>query len=159
MPNPLTPIAVYLGTLDITQRNTAFIVKVDMALTRATRGRVPLLRLVSLGELTLQVPGRKSGLPRTVPLLTKAWRNGFVIVGSNWGQPKMPDWVHNLRAAGPGDVIVHSRGAAIEMDARELEGDLREEAFAAARAQWPNYDIYARRSDRVLPVFHLTPRL
>ena len=159
MRNPLTPVAIWLGSLETTSKYNSLIVRVDNALSRMTRGKLPLLRLASLGELVLEVPGRHSGIPRRVPLLARAWDNGFVIVGSNWGQPRMPAWVHNLRAATPGETYIHSRGLRIAIDVAELEGARREAAFAAARAQWPNYDIYVRRTERLLPVFHLTPRV
>lgn len=159
MRNPLTPVAIWLGSLETTRKYNSVIVRIDNTLTSLTGGRVPLLRLVSLSELVLEVPGRHTGVPRRIPLLCRAWENGFVIVGSNWGQPRVPAWVHNLRAAGPGEVTVEIRGCRVVMDATELTGDRRVAAFDAARQQWPNYDIYARRTTRVLPVFHLIPRL
>lgn len=62
----------------------------------------------------LTVRGRKSGLPRTVPVAI-IQRNGKRYVGSPYG---IVDWVRNLRAAGEATL---TRGRRSEtFDAREL---------------------------------------
>lgn len=159
MSNLLTPLAVWFGRQDATRENSHFVVTLDQWMSRISRGRVPLLRLAGLSTLTLHVPGRKSGTPRSTPLLCASWRNGMVIIGSNWGGETMPAWVHNLRAAGEGEVEMSVYGARLAVDVRELPEAERASAWEAAVRVWPNYEIYARRTDRELPVFHLTPRL
>ncbi|MDV8002735.1 nitroreductase family deazaflavin-dependent oxidoreductase [Rhodococcus sp. IEGM 1408] len=159
MSNFLTPLAVWFGRQDATRENSHLVVTVDQWMSRISRGRVPLLRLAGLPTLTLYVPGRKSGAPRSTPLLCASWRNGMVIIGSNWGGEKMPAWVHNLRAAGEGEVEMSVYGARLVVDVRELPEADRASAWEAAVRVWPNYDIYAGRTDRELPIFHLTPRL
>lgn len=118
-----------------------------------------MLRIAGLPTLTLHVPGRKSGVVRSTPLLCASWNNGMIIVGSNWGGAKAPAWVHNLRAADDGQVEMSVYGARLFVDVRELSGADRDAAWSAAVRVWPNYEIYADRTDRTLPVFHLTPRL
>lgn len=159
MSNFLTPVAVWFGRQDATRENSHLVVTVDRWLSRVTRGRVPLLRLAGLPTLTLHVPGRRSGDMRNTPLLCASWRNGLVIVGSNWGAEKMPAWVHNLRAAGEGEVEMSVYGARLTVDVTELTGADRDAAWDAAVRVWPNYEIYTARTTRQLPVFHLTPRL
>ena len=155
----LTPVAVWIGSKETTMRNAHLVVSIDRWMTRVSRGRLPLLKLVGLCELTLLVPGRKSGVERSTPLLCASWRNGFVVVGSNWGQDRAPLWVGNLRAADAGTVAIAVEGMRIPVDVTELQGDDRRSGWAAAQREWPNYELYQRRTDRVLPVFHLTPRL
>ena len=74
----------------------------------------------------LTVRGRKSGLPRTVPIAIIE-RNGKRYVGSPYG---IVDWVRNLRAAGEA-ILTRGRRAetvnAIELPAREAALVLREE--------------------------------
>lgn len=159
MGNFLTPLAVWFGRQDATRENSHLVVTVDRWLDRVSRGRVPLLRLAGLPTLTLHVVGRKSGELRSTPLLCASWGNGLVIVGSNWGGQRTPAWVHNLRDAGDGEVAISVYGAQLVVDVRELAGHERDEAWSAAARVWPNYEIYARRTTRELPVFHLTPRL
>ena len=159
MSNLLTPVAVWFGRQDATRENSHLVVTVDRWMSRITRGRVPLLRVAGLPTLTLHVPGRRSGALRSTPLLCASWRNGLVIVGSNWGGEKTPAWVHNLRAAGEGEVEMSVYGARLAVDVRELPDPDRDSAWEAAVRVWPNYEIYAGRTTRQLPVFHLTPRL
>lgn len=159
MGNLLTPLAIWFGRQDATRENSHFVVTLDRWLSRVSRGRVPLLRLAALPTLTLHVPGRRSGEPRSTPLLCASWKNGLVVVGSNWGGQMTPAWVHNLRAAGEGEVEISVYGARLVVDVRELPDDERASAWAAAVRVWPNYEIYARRTTRTLPIFHLTPRL
>lgn len=159
MPNILTPVAVWLGRQEATKENSHLVVRLDTWLDNLTRGRVPLLRIAGLPTLTLHAPGRRSGVLRSTPLLCASWRNGLVIVGSNWGGAAMPAWVHNLRAADAGEVEMSVYGARLPVDVRELPEADRGAAWEAALRVWPNYDVYAERTTRTIPVFHLTPRL
>src|SRR2546425_1183107 len=59
---------------------------IDRFLLRATKGRVALLTAAGLPTLLLTTTGRKSGEPRTVPLLFTVHDGAFVVIGSNWGQ-------------------------------------------------------------------------
>lgn len=159
MSNILTPLAIWFGRQDATRENSSLVVNVDTWMSKVSRGRLPLLRVAGLPTLTLHVPGRKSGAPRSTPLLCASWDNGLIVIGSNWGGEKTPAWVYNLRAAAEGQVEMTVYGARLRVDVRELEGTDRESAWDAAVRVWPNYEIYAARTTRTLPVFHLTPRL
>lgn len=159
MPNILTPVAVWLGRRDATRENSHLVVRLDRWLDGFTRGRVPLLRLAGLPTLTLHTPGRRTGVPRSTPLLCASWRNGLVVVGSNWGGATVPAWVHNLRAVPAGEVAISVYGTRLSVDVRELPEPDRSAAWDAALRVWPNYDVYAERTVRTIPVFHLTPRL
>lgn len=159
MSNFLTPLAVWFGRQDATRENSHLVVTVDQWMSRISRGRVPLLRVAGLPTLTLHAPGRKSGTLRSTPLLCASWRNGMVIIGSNWGGEKTPAWVYNLRSAGEGEVEMSVYGARLAVDVAEIAEADRASAWDAAVKVWPNYEIYAARTTRVLPIFHLTPRL
>ena len=63
------------------------------------------------------VRGRKSGQPRTIPLVIME-RNGQRYVGSPYG---IVDWVRNLRAAG--EAILTRRRRSETVNARELPKD------------------------------------
>ena len=74
----------------------------------------------------LTVRGRKSGQPRTVPLVIIE-RNGKRYVGSPYG---IVDWVRNLRAAGEAILTRERRSEtvnAIQLPPREAALVLREE--------------------------------
>ena len=108
------------------------------------------------GPVVLTVPGRKTGILRSTPLLTVPHGDGWLIVGSNWGAQQPPAWAANLRAAD--EPTVTFKGRTVAVDARELAGPERDEKWAIAVAGWPNYATYAERTDRELPLFWLTPR-
>lgn len=131
------------------------VVAVDRVASRLTGGRVMLLSVAGLPCLTLTVVGRRSGQPRSVPLLGMPWGDGWVVVGSNWGGDRTPDWVHNLRAAAGADVEVRGRHTTVV--AHEAVGAEREQLWNALLQVWPNYARYAERTDRDIPVLVLTP--
>lgn len=154
--NPMRWMAQKLGAQQWLPRFAPVIVGSDKALQRITRGRLTIMLATGLDELVLQVPGRRSGVLRTTPLLTVPHHDAWYVVGSNWGAPKPPDWVGNLRAAQ--DPTITFRGRTIAVDAREVVGAERERIWPVLLETWPNYAKYAERTDRVLPVFRLTPR-
>lgn len=152
---PMTRLAVLVGRQPWLPRFLPQIVWLDQGIHRLSRGRFSLLSLAGLPELFLTVRGRRSGEPRSTPLLCVPHRGGFLVAGSNWGAPKLPIWVLNLRAAGEAEVDF--RGRTSTMTARRVEGDERADLWALMNRTWPNYDHYAARTDREIPVFVLTP--
>lgn len=75
-------------------------------LQRVTKGRVSILDIAGLPNLTLTVPGRTSGIPRSTPLLRVPYDGTWLIAGSYFGGPTMPLWVHNLRATQTAQISV-----------------------------------------------------
>ena len=71
----------------------------DKFIQRVSKGRVTILDIAGLPNLMLTVKGRKSGVPRTTPLLCVPYESGNLIAGSNFGGEKKPVWVVNVRAA------------------------------------------------------------
>lgn len=154
-PNLFTPLAVVIGSLAWTPRLLPQITAVDTWIQRLSKGRWSLLRLAGLPNLMLTVAGRRSGVLRSTPLLCVPYRGGHLIAGSNFGGPKPPVWVVNVRAADR--VRVDMEGTTHEAVPRELTGPEREAAWAHMLRTWPNYAKYAERTDRTIPVFHLAP--
>ena len=95
----LTPLAVRIGAIPWMPKLLPQIVFVDKNLQRATKGRVTVLDIAGLPNLMLTVKGRKSGVPRTTPLLCVPHDGGWLIAGSYFGGPNVPLWVGNVRAA------------------------------------------------------------
>ncbi len=157
--NVLTPVAVRLGAQPWMPRLLPQITATDKFLQRVTRGRLSLLRIAGLPNLMLTVPGRKSGLPRTTPLLCVPHGSGHLVAGSNWGGAKAPVWVVNVRAAAAKGEPVDVRVSGVSHRAlpREVTGEERERLWAEMVRTWPNYEKYAERTDRTIPVFLLEP--
>jgi deazaflavin-dependent oxidoreductase (nitroreductase family) len=152
----LTPLAVRIGSLSFMPKFLPQITATDKALQRLTRGRVTILDVAGLPNLTLTARGRKSGQPRSTPLLAVPRGEDWLVAGSNFGGSKQPVWVVNIEADPDCQVTVNGR--TIEVTARRLEGEDRERAWADMVRVWPNYDLYAERTDRQIKVFELTPR-
>src|SRR5688572_28770949 len=94
----LTPVAVRIGAISWMPRLLPQIVWVDKNLQKTTKGRVSVLDIAGLPSLSLTVPGRKSGIPRSTPLLCVPYQGASLIAGSYFGGPRTPIWVANLRA-------------------------------------------------------------
>jgi deazaflavin-dependent oxidoreductase (nitroreductase family) len=152
----LTPLAIKIGGLSFMPKLLPQITATDKALQRLTKGRVTVLRVAGLPNLTLTVRGRKSGVPRSTPLLAVPRGERWLVAGSNFGGPKQPVWVVNLEANPDARITV--RGRTSDVMARRLEGEEREQAWAHMVRVWPNYDLYAERTDRQIKVFELSPR-
>lgn len=153
--NPLRPLAIRLGAQPWLPRLAPVVLALDRAMFMTTAGRVGVLSLAGLPWITLTVTGRRTGLSRSVPLLAVPSQDGWLVAGSNWGGPMTPSWVGNLAAAGRAVVTRHGRDT--PMSARLVAGAEREDLWAIMLRTWPNFERYAQRTTREIPVFVLTP--
>ncbi len=157
--NILTPLAVRIGAIPWMPKLLPQITATDKFIQKVSKGRVTILDIAGLPNLMLTVKGRKSGVPRTTPLLCVPYENGNLIAGSNFGGPKLPVWVVNVRAAAEkGERVgVRADGVSHQAAVRELTGAERDRAWQHMIKTWPNYAMYAERTDRTIPVFFLDP--
>jgi deazaflavin-dependent oxidoreductase (nitroreductase family) len=132
------------------------IVPFDRAIGRATRGRISAMNIPELPTFLITTTGRRTGLPRTQPLLFAHDGDSFVVAGSNFGKPDHPAWSGNLLANPDAQVMLH--GEVIAVRAHFAEGAERERLMAVLTAVWPHYPTYAKRSGRHLRVFRLDRR-
>ena len=151
----LTPLAIRIGALAWMPKLLPQITWLDKLIQRLTGGRWSILRIAGLPNLMLTVVGRKSGVPRSTPLLCVPYGDAHLIAGSNFGGPKAPVWVVNVRAAE--EVTVTVGGRSHRARPREITGEEREQVWAHMLRTWPNYAKYAERTDRTIPVFLLEP--
>ena len=100
--------------------------------------------------LILTTRGRRSGEERLRPLIFGEDDGRYVIVASQGGAPRHPDWYLNLSA----DPTVHVqiKGDRFAARARTAEGEERERLWRRMAEIWPPYDEYQQRTDRVIPV-------
>ncbi|MET0998128.1 MAG: nitroreductase family deazaflavin-dependent oxidoreductase [Marmoricola sp.] len=156
----LTPLAIRIGAIPWMPKLLPQITATDKFIQRVSKGRVTILDIAGLPNLMLTVNGRKSGVPRTTPLLCVPYESGYLIAGSNFGGEKKPVWVVNVRAAAEkGERVgVRAGGASQEASVREITGDERDRMWEHMVRTWPNYARYAERTDRIIPVFLLDPQ-
>jgi deazaflavin-dependent oxidoreductase (nitroreductase family) len=153
--NALTPVALWLGSLSWMPRLLRQITAIDKLIQRVTKGQWSLLRMAGLPSMMLTVTGRKSGIARSTPVLCVPYAGGHLVAGSNFGGPKQPVWVLNVRAAERVTVTVDGRTH--DAVPRELTGEDRAAAWKHMLQTWPNYARYEQRTDRTIPVFLMTP--
>jgi deazaflavin-dependent oxidoreductase (nitroreductase family) len=151
----LTPVAIRLGGLSWMPRLLPQIVQADKLLQRGSGGRVTILDVAGLPNLMLTVVGRKSGLPRSNPLLCVPHGATVYIAGSYFGGPNEPLWVKNVEAHP--EVTVRRNGVTTPMVARLLDGQDRAAAWTHMLKTWPNFAKYEERTERVIKLFALTP--
>ncbi len=127
---------------------------VNKFLYRLTGGRLGS-RMAGQDVLLLHTTGRKSGKPYVTP--TNYYRDGprYVLVASNWGQPKNPAWYHNL---------MHMDTAAVQVKDQTIRVRPRlatEEEYAhlwqTVTSRNKFYVRYQQMTDRKIPLVILTP--
>ena len=98
--------------------------------------------------------GAKSGKTYTTPLVYTADGDRLVIIASKGGSPENPAWFHNLVANPTVEVEVgDEKFTAI---ASVAEGEERQRLFDQQAALMPNFNEYAQRTTRLIPVVVLT---
>src|SRR5947209_7481600 len=104
------------------------IVRIDRAVLRLTGGRVALSGVV-FPVLTLTTTGRRTGLPRTTPVIYARAHGGYLVSCEDFGDPsRRSAWPRNLLA--DPSVEVNVGGETIACRARALTGSELE-------AHWP----------------------
>lgn len=101
--------------------------------------------------LLLTTKGRKSGAPRTLPLIYGKDGDRYVIIASRGGTPDHPGWYKNLLANPTVDLQV----AADRFQARASTVSAspeRERLWQLMAKIWPDYDAYQKKTTREIPV-------
>jgi deazaflavin-dependent oxidoreductase (nitroreductase family) len=128
----------------------------DLRLYRLTGGRWSVIGRHVLPSLLITTTGRKSGLPRTQPLLYAEDGDGYIVVGSNWGQDHHPAWSANLLARPVARVTLGEREFGVR--AALVAGAERDRLWQVVQRIWPGYAACATRAEgRELRIFRLTP--
>jgi F420H(2)-dependent quinone reductase len=127
---------------------------IHRTLYRSTGGRVGA-RMGKLRVLLLTTTGRKSGKPRTQPLLYAPAGDGYAVIASKGGAPQHPLWYRNLQANPSAEVTVGRETRRVR--ARDTEGEERERLWRALADDFPGYDTYAQKTSRHIPVVVLEP--
>ena len=122
---------------------------------RETGGEVGHIWKKGSKTLLLTTKGRKSGRPRTTPLIYENADDKYVIVASKGGAPKDPGWYENLTK--DPQVELQVKDEVFPARAHTAEGEERERLWKLAAQQWPDYDEYQKKTDREIPVFVLEP--
>jgi len=106
--------------------------------------------------MLLTTTGRKSGQPRTTPLLYLRDGNDIVIVASQGGMSKHPLWYLNLEASPDCEVEIGSTRTL--MRAHRVSDDEKAALWTRLTQMYRDFDDYQARTERNIPVLRLSPR-
>ena len=129
--------------------------KLNIPIYRLTGGRV-FGNLDGNPILLLTTTGRKSGQPRTAPVIYMPDRDRMVIIGTNAGNLRTPAWALNLEARPDAEVEVRRRRLPVR--ARVATGDERAELWRRFTETYSGFDDYAANVTRDIHLFVLEPR-
>lgn len=128
---------------------TRAFVRTHIAVYRLTGGRLG----GSWGNarvLLLTTTGRRSGKPRTTPLLYLEDNGRFVVVATNDGASEHPSWYRNLQKDPRAEVQVRNQKFAVT--ALTVAGEERTTLWQRMVDMYPNYARDQQRTERELPV-------
>jgi deazaflavin-dependent oxidoreductase (nitroreductase family) len=111
-------------------------------------GRAPVLLLTTTG--------RRSGEPRTAPIVYLADGEKTVVINTNAGNARIPAWSLNLKANPEAEVELGRKRIAVR--ARVAEGEERADLWRRHNEQYSGFDDYAAKLDREISVIVLEPR-
>ncbi|GLX09312.1 nitroreductase family deazaflavin-dependent oxidoreductase [Microbispora sp. NBRC 16548] len=98
----------------------------------------------------LTTKGRKSGRPRSTPLIYQPYGDAYLVVASKGGADEHPLWYLNLQAEP--EVEFQIKGDRFKARARTATSEERPDMWRTMAATWPAYDEYATKTDREIPV-------
>jgi deazaflavin-dependent oxidoreductase (nitroreductase family) len=130
--------------------------KLNTWVYRLSGGRVGGRWVRGAPVMLLTTIGRKSGQPRTTPLLYLRDGDSVVIVASKGGMSHHPLWFHNL-TANP-DVEVEIGSERRPMRARRASDAEKAALWPKLIAMYRDFDDYQARTTRNIPVVILSPR-
>ena len=114
------------------------------------------LRRFRGGELLmLTTLGPTSGRRRTTPVLYLRDGADWVVVASNGGADREPEWWLNLQAGSPAEVTV--AGTTTPVTGVEIEDPEREQVYRRLLTEVFDYENYQSKVSRRLAVVRLSP--
>jgi F420H(2)-dependent quinone reductase len=125
--------------------------RVSVRLYRSSAGRLAGHGRNRLPVLLLTVPGRRTGIPHTVPVVYFEHDRSIVVVATGFnGAKECPQWFLNLRAAGGGNI--HIQQHRDEMAARIATGAELKELWTQISRQAPHFAKWQMNLGRTFPV-------
>lgn len=122
---------------------------------RAHAGEVTTGPLAGHPLLIMTSQGAKSGGPRRAILTYSCDGNHYVVAGTASGSPKVPGWLHNVRAHP--DVRIEAGGRTFDAAAAAvIDGPERDRLWDQHVAALPDFAAYPEQTGRLIPMVRLT---
>ena len=114
------------------------------------------LRDTGLPVIIVTNRGRNTGAIRKTPLMRVVDGNNYILVASQGGAPKHPQWYHNLKA--DPNVEIRDKTEVYAMRVREVvDVAERERLWKIAVEAYPPYQEYQSKTERLIPIFLAEP--
>ena len=114
------------------------------------------LRDTGLPVIIVANRGRKTGAIRKTPLMRAVDGQNYILMASQGGAPKHPQWYFNLKAEP--NVEIRDKTEVHQMRVREVTDPAeRKRLWDIAVEAYPPYQEYQDRTKRVIPVFVAEP--
>jgi deazaflavin-dependent oxidoreductase (nitroreductase family) len=107
--------------------------------------------------LLLHHTGAKSSVSRVNPIAYLPEAQGYFVWAANGGAPTHPAWYQNLMSRPITKIELGTE--TIDVVAEEATGSKRDNLFTIATARYPQLAEAAKRTERVIPIIVLTPKL
>jgi F420H(2)-dependent quinone reductase len=128
--------------------------KTHLVVYRLSRGRF-LSRVAGMPVLLLTTTGRRSGNARTTPLTFFRDGANLVVIASNGGADRPPDWSLNLEQNPR--ALVEIGTDELTVQARTASAEERERLWVGITATYSGYARYQEKTARQIPVLILMP--
>jgi deazaflavin-dependent oxidoreductase (nitroreductase family) len=104
--------------------------------------------------LLLTTTGARTGQQRTTPMMFHRDGDRLLVIASNIGAPKHPDWYLNLVKTPR--VTVEVGDETYEAVAATAAGEERERLWAMIKQNYPFFAEHEQKTERIIPVVILT---
>lgn len=125
-----------------------FVYRVTGGAIGGRMGRAPVLLLTTMG--------RKTGKPRTTPLLYLEDEGPLVVVASNGGADRHPAWYLNLQNNPVATVQIRRETKTVR--ARRASPEEKARLWSRLTSMYDGYEGYQRRTHRQIPLVILDPQ-
>lgn len=122
---------------------------------RRSQGR-RMGRAKGMPVLLLTVPGRRTGVPHTVPVVYLEDAGGWIVSGSGGGMRDEPQWFRNLRASD--SAVIEVGASRHEVSVTVTDAGQRAQRWQQLTTVAPFFGKYQEKVTRTIPVAVLTPR-
>lgn len=130
--------------------------RLNVPVYRLTRGRL-MNKVGRAPVLLLTTTGRRSGQPRTAPVVYLEDGGRIAVISSNGGNHNAPGWSYNLRAQP--DAEIEIGGEKRQVRAHVAEGEERAQLWRRMNELYAGFDDYEANVSRDIALFVLEPRV
>src|SRR5579875_3196203 len=126
--------------------------RLNVPVYRLTRGRL-MNKVGQAPVMLLTSTGRRSGKPRTAPVLYGRHGESLVVISSNGGNHNAPGWSYNLKAHPDAEVQIGAQRRLVR--ARVAVGEERTRLWRTMNERYAGFDDYEANVSRDIAVFVL----